>query len=94
MRIENLRRDGKEEVGERALIKTRITRDESREMATDTVATFTTKLTLFHSIRILLARLVRFARPSLKMRLASLAQLPQLGIFENLSPPPPPTTNN
>ena len=71
MRIENLRRDGKEEVGERALIKTRITRDESREMATDTVATFTTKLTLFHSIRILLARSTRFARASLKMRTIS-----------------------
>ena len=39
-------------------------------MATDIMATSTTKLTLFHSIR--LARLVWFARASLKMRLASL----------------------
>jgi len=46
------------------------TRDESREMATDTMATSTTKLTLFHSI--LLARLTHFSLASLKMRLASL----------------------
>ena len=39
------------------------TRDEMREMAKDIMATSTTKLTLFHPIR--LARLVRFARPSL-----------------------------
>jgi hypothetical protein len=34
-------------------------RDESREMATDIMATSTTELTLFHSIR--LARFTRFA---------------------------------
>ncbi len=54
------------------------TRDESREMATDIMATSTTKLT--HPIR--LARLVRFARPSLKMRLACTAQ--ELATLEKL----------
>ena len=44
------------------------TRDEVREMAIDIMATSTTELT--HPIR--LARSVCFARPSLKMRLASL----------------------
>jgi len=46
------------------------TRDESREMTTDIMATSTTKLTLFHSK--LLTRFNRFALASLKMRLASL----------------------
>jgi len=46
------------------------TRDESREMTTDEMATSTTELTLFHSIR--LARFIRFALTSLKMRLTSL----------------------
>mgnify|MGYP006086775443 CR=1 FL=1 len=47
------------------------TRDGSREMAADIMATSTTKLTLFHSIR--LARSVCFALPSLlKMRTISL----------------------
>ena len=56
------------ERSERALRKTEYTRDESREMATDIIATSTTKLT--HSI--LLTRFTRFALASLKMRLASL----------------------
>jgi hypothetical protein len=45
-------------------------RDKVHEMATDVMATSTTKLTLFHPIR--LAHFTRFARLSLKMRLASL----------------------
>ena len=60
------------ERGERALDEDENTRDESREMAADIMATSTTKLTLFHSIR--LARLARFARAPLKMRLASLGE--------------------
>ena len=60
------------ERSERALRKTSSihTRDESREMAIDILATFTTELTLFHSIR--LARFIRFALASIKMHLASL----------------------
>jgi len=46
------------------------TRDESREIVTDIMATSTTKLTLFHSF--LSTRLTRFALTSLKMHFASL----------------------
>ena len=56
------------ERSERAL--TEDTRDGSRKIATDIMATSTTKLTLFHPFR--LAHFTRFARPSLKMCLASL----------------------
>ena len=59
------------ERSERALRKEdEHTRDESREIATDIMATSTTELTLFHSIR--LGRLVWFARASLKMCTISL----------------------
>jgi len=53
-------------------------------MATDIMATSTTELTLFHSIR--LARLVWFARASLKMRTISLrsAQVRELESLKRL----------
>ena len=64
--------NGKEvsERSERALMKTRILAMNPAEMATDIMATSTTKLTLFHSI--LLTRFTRFALASLKMRTISL----------------------
>jgi len=69
------------ERSERALRKTIIhTRDESREMATDIMATSTTKLTLFTQFFWL--AFIRFALASLKMHLSSLGAGASFGVHK------------
>jgi hypothetical protein len=53
-----------------------------RELAADIMAISTTKPTLFHSI--LLARFIRFALASLKMRLALLCSAQNKGLIDRL----------
>ena len=82
-----------------SLLEDEHTRDGSREMATDIMATSTTKLTIIHSIRIRLARSACFARPSLKMRTISLRSAQNPGTSSSTtprssSPEPPPSRSS
>jgi len=54
------------------LLEDEHSRDEVREMATDSMDASTTTLTLYYSTQFVFVWLARFARPSLKMRTISL----------------------